>query len=96
MKPHEPYKPKKRRNLILDAAALLFAAAVCALWIFREKLCLEISDMCILTGVSLLIIIPDIADHRRKKDIYLREVELQKQQEDIGNGDYSDSGIFFR
>lgn len=81
---------------MLSAASVIFAAAVAGLWLYKDVLCLDGSDLCILTGAAAFLFTLGLADIFRKRDIFEEEKELQSRQEEIGNEDFSDSGIFFR
>lgn len=96
MKPHEPYKPKLQKNIIGDAAAGIFAAAVAAMWIFKEKFSADTADLCVLTVFALLLIAMNVIDRRRKREIFQRAEELRIQREEMEKDDFSDSSIFFR
>lgn len=95
MSAHKDFKPKLRKNYFLAAASVLFAAAVAALWVFRETLSLDVPLLIMLSGPALLLILFTAEDYRRKKKDYLTAEELKRQREEMDT-DFSDSGIFFK
>lgn len=96
MKPHEPYKPKLQKNILADAAAAVFTAAVALMWVFRDRISAETSDLCVLSVFALLLIAMSAADRKRKKEIYQRAEDLRIQREEMEKDNFSDSSIFFR
>ncbi len=96
MKPRERYTPADRKSPMSAAATWIFAAAVAALWYFRNKLALSVADMLILTGIALLMILLHICNIKRRNKITDDAQELLRRQDEIGTDDYSDSSIFFR
>ena len=89
------YFPKKFQNPLLVFSAVISATAVAALWYFREALELDISDLLLLSGLSLIIILLTVRDILKKKEYFLKASELKKQREDMDNEDFSDNSIFF-
>lgn len=92
---HE-YKPKMQKNPLLIGTAVISAAAAAGLWYFRERLELSVSDMLMLSGVALLVILLTIRDILTKKENFLEAEALKKQRDDMDNEDFSDNSIFFR
>lgn len=92
---HE-YKPKMQKNPLLIGTAVISAAAAAGLWYFRERLELSVSDMLMLSGVALLVILLTIRDILTKKENFREAEALKKQRDDMDNEDFFDNSIFFR
>lgn len=95
MKQHESFEPKLRKNLLLGVTTYLFAAAVMLLWIFHDRLGVEISTVCIMTGVSLLMIILDIVGRKNRTENYRYAKELKDSREKMSEEDFHGSAVFF-
>ena len=95
MSVHKNFEPRLRKNYLLAAASVLFAAAVAAMWVFRETLSLDIPLLIMLSGLALLLILFTAVGYRRKKEDFLTAEELKRQREEMDTN-FSDSGIFFR
>ena len=90
------YKPKMQKNPMLIGTAVISAAAVSGLWYFRERLGLSVSDMLMLSGAALLVILLTIRDILQKKENFRNASELKKQRDEMECEDFSDSSIFFK
>lgn len=90
------YEPKMQKNPLLIGTAVIIAAAVAALWYFRESLELTVPDMLMLTGAALIIILLTIRDILKKKENFSAASELKKQRDEMECEDFSDSSIFFK
>ncbi|MGN0641618.1 MAG: hypothetical protein ACI4JJ_00600 [Huintestinicola sp.] len=95
MKQHEPFEPKLRKNLLLGVTTYLFAAAVMLLWKFHDRLGVEISTVCILTGIALLMIILDIVGRKNRTENYRYAKELKDSREKMSDEDFRGSAVFF-
>ncbi|WP_432649810.1 hypothetical protein [Huintestinicola sp.] len=90
------YEPKMQKNPMLIGTAVISAAAVAGLWYFRERLGLSVSDMLMLSGAALLVILLTIRDILQKKENFRNASELKKQRDEMECEDFSDSSIFFK
>ena len=80
---------------MLIGTAAVSAAAAAGLWYFREQLGLSVSDMLMLSGAALLIVLLTIRDHLKKLENFRRAQKLKKQRDEMENEDFSDNSIFF-
>lgn len=96
MKMHDRFVPKKRTNIALIVSAAAFAAAAALMWRFRERLSLDYSDMLIITGLALAMVLMTISGMVKKRQNYMTARFLQERQDEIGTGDYNDTSIFYR
>lgn len=89
------YVPKKRKNRLLDflVVALLLSAA--AMWIFRDRLEIELSTLCIYTGLMLLPAALWALNRRKERELRTEEKFLEKMRDEIGKDSYHDNLIFY-
>lgn len=90
------YEPKMQKNPMLTVTAAISAAAAAGLWYFREELGLSVSDMLMLSGAALLVILLTIRDFFKKKENFREASELKKQRDEMDDEDFSDNSIFFK
>lgn len=96
MRAHKGYEPRKRNNITPVIAVVFFVAAVAALWIFRQELAIEASDLFIISGAAIFLCSLAVSEKEKRQENYEQACRLKERQKDIGAGDYSDSSIFFR
>lgn len=84
-----------QKNPLLIASSVISAAAAAALWYYRTELELSVSDLLMLSGIALFILLLTVRDILKKKENFLKASELKKQREDMAHEDFSDNSIFF-
>ena len=89
------YEPKMQKNPLLIGSSAVSAAAAAALWYFKEELSLSVSDLLMLSGIALFILLLTVRDILKKKEYFLKASELKKQREDMADEDFSDNSIFY-
>ena len=84
-----------QKNPLLIGSSAVSAAAAAALWYFKEELSLSVSDLLMLSGIALFILLLTVRDILKKKEYFLKASELKKQREDMADEDFSDNSIFY-
>lgn len=84
-----------KKNPLLIGSSAVSAAAAAALWYFKEELSLSVSDLLMLSGIALFILLLTVRDILKKKEYFLKASELKKQREDMADEDFSDNSIFY-
>ncbi len=94
MSQRKRFEPKLRSNVTLSAAAVLYPAAVAALWIFRNKVGLETADLLIITATAIPVILLTVSGRKKQRRLYEQSCELMERQEEIGTESPND--FFYR
>lgn len=89
------YEPKIQKNPLLICSSAISVAAAAALWYYKDELSLSVSDLLMLSGIALFILLLTIRDILKKKENFLKASELKKQREDMADEDFSDNSIFY-
>ncbi|MBQ8569676.1 MAG: hypothetical protein IJ446_10715 [Oscillospiraceae bacterium] len=91
------YKPKLQKRYTQRIASWLLVAAALCLWIFRERLGLEISELCLISGAAVFNLTLQIVNMQRAKENYLRAVELKERRDKLSVDDFIEKAeIFFK
>ncbi len=88
------FTSKKRQPLLLTLGGGIFILGVLLLWIFSERLGLELSDLLLMTGLALILFSLSVSSKRTEKKIRQQEEDLRKIREQCGKGDYNND-IFY-
>ena len=89
------YVPKKQKNRLLDVLVTALLLSAVGMWIFRERLGLDVSSLCIYTGIMLIPVSFMSINKSKEKELHADDKQLEKMRDEIGKDSYHDNSIFY-
>ncbi|MBQ8826845.1 MAG: hypothetical protein IJ007_07120 [Oscillospiraceae bacterium] len=90
------YKSKPKKNYILKGLDILLCICTVIMWISREGLGIETSDMLIMTGFTVFVVsMAQLNRHAERKN-RRHDEHADKLRDEIGTENYKDASVFFK